>query len=84
MLIGKYRVEEDLARIRHANLPDKYPEVPPRRCKRLKREELNHEERIGAKDVFAMIIAVCSLILPYAAAFIGVMGLIVWVIVRFF
>jgi len=77
MLIGKHRVEEDLARIRHANLPDKYPEPPPR-GKLRKREKPDPEERIGAKDVFAMVIAVGSLILPYAAAFIGIMGLVVW------
>jgi len=83
MLIGKHRVEEDLARIRHANLPDKYPEPPPRRGKLRKREKPDPEDHIGAKDVFAMIIAVCSIILPYAVAFIGIMGLIVWLISRF-
>jgi len=82
MLISKHRVEEDLARIRHANLPDKYPEPPPRGGKFRKRAKPDPEDHIGTKDVFAMIIAVCSLILPYVVAFIGIMGLVVWLFSR--
>jgi len=83
-LFGKGRVEEDLARIRHANLPEKYPDParPPakrsKRSERPERPEAEPQERIGAKDVLAMIIAVFSILAPYVAAFIAIMGLIVW------
>ena len=80
-MFGKRRVEEDLARIRHANLPQKYPDPGlPRR----ERREAGPQERIGAKDVLAMIIAVFSILLPYAVAFIAVMALVVWGFVMFF
>jgi len=82
-MFGKNRVEEDLARIRHANLPEKYPDPPPQH-KRLARHETNPDERIGAKSIFAMIIAAFSIILPYAAALIAILGLVVLLITRFF
>jgi len=74
-MFGKNRVEEDLARIRKANLP---PE------KRPDRENIAPDEKFGAKDILAMIIAVFSIVLPYAALFIGLMGLFVLLISRVF
>ncbi|MCL1796579.1 MAG: hypothetical protein FWG37_06795 [Clostridia bacterium] len=74
-MFGKNRVEEDLARIREANLP---PE------KRRAHKTAAMDDKVGAKDILAMIIAVFSIVLPYAALFIGVMGLFVWLISRFF
>lgn len=77
MFFQKSRVEQDLARIRNANLPEKYPppEVPEKGKK--KREKVKAEDRIGVKDVLAMIIAVFSLILPYVIAFIAIMAIVV-------
>ena len=72
-MFWKNRVEEDLARIRAANLP---PENRPA----LKAPD--PEDRLGVKDILAMIIAVFSIVLPYAALFIGVMGVIVLLISR--
>ena len=74
-MFGKHRVEEDLARIRRANLPQKYPDPAVPQAKRSKAEQ---EERFGAKDVLAMTIAVFSILLPYVAVFIAIMGLVVW------
>ena len=73
-MFGKNRVEEDLERIRKANLPDKAP-APPRP---------GSDDAFGAKDILAMIIAVFSIVLPYALVFIGIMGLIVFLISRVF
>jgi hypothetical protein len=86
VFFGRNRVEEDLARIRHANLPDKYPDPHAGKGSRPRRKKASDSqaiERFGAKDTLAMIIAVFSLALPYAVAFIGVMGLIVFLIARF-
>ena len=84
-MFGKNRVEEDLERIRRANLPDKYPESDhPHEKKRKKREPVNTEDRIGFKDILAMIIAVLSIVLPYAAVFVAALGLFVWGMTRFF
>jgi len=72
-MFGKNRVEQDLARIREANLPqEKLPEP----------KNTASDERFGATDILAMIIAVFSLLLPYLAVFVGVIGLVVWLIGR--
>lgn len=70
MLFGKRRVEEDLQRIREANLP----------------EEKAHKENIKPDDVklergdiLAMTLAVMSLVLPYILAFLGIMGAVLLV-----
>ena len=68
MFFGKNRVEEDLQRIREANLP---------------KEELNdtneHNDDLNLEkgDILAMILAVMSLVLPYILVFIGIMGIVV-------
>ncbi|MDR1598630.1 MAG: hypothetical protein LBS11_01945 [Oscillospiraceae bacterium] len=85
MFFGRDRVEEDLARIRHANIPDKYPDPGERRKRglpRLRRKSggASSAERFSAKDTLAMIIAVFSLVMPYVAAFFGVMGLLVFLV----
>ena len=67
-------MEEDLERIRRVNLPEKYPEPP-------KSEPV---ERFGAKDMLAMIIAAFSILLPYVAVFVAVLGLAVWAITVIF
>jgi len=68
MFFGKNRVEEDLQRIREANLP---------------KEELNdtneHNDDLNLEkgDILAMILAIMSLILPYILAFLGIMGIVI-------
>ena len=66
MFYRKNRVEEDLERIREANLP--------------KNREINNSEEhsddiaLEKGDILAMVLAVMSLILPYILAFLGIMG----------
>ncbi|MDR2657860.1 MAG: hypothetical protein LBB86_08560 [Oscillospiraceae bacterium] len=89
MFFGGNRVEEDLARIRHANLPDKYPDPGKAKSKgglrffRRRGAVSPSKERPEAKDSLAMIIAIFSLLLPYVAAFMGIMGLFVFMIAWF-
>lgn len=75
MFWQKRRVEEDLQRIREANIPHVAKEAE----ERARRFEIARAEngRIGPKDVFAMIIAIFSIIIPYALVFVAVMGLLV-------
>ena len=70
-MFNKHRVEEDLERIRKANLPSDVPVS-------ITIEPATAEEKIGFKDVLAMIIAVFSLTLPYVLIFIGVMAVVVY------
>lgn len=72
MFGNRRRVEEDLERIRKANLPEEMieaekPPEPP-------------AERIGGKDILAMIIAAFSVIVPYVLIFMAVMAAIVLVV----
>lgn len=73
MLFLKNKVEEDLEKIRRANLPDEFvnSEKPKNENAKLKLEK---------NDLLAMILAVFSLILPYVLAFIGIMGAIVFLL----
>ncbi|MDD4378304.1 MAG: hypothetical protein PHH48_09225 [Eubacteriales bacterium] len=68
MFFGKNRVEEDLRRIREANLP-----VEKLNNNKEPLDDLNLEKG----DILAMILAVMSLILPYILAFIGIMGAVI-------
>jgi hypothetical protein len=72
MIFGKNRVEEDLEKIRSTNLPYKYSE----------HESIanNSELKLEKGDIFAMVLAIMSLILPYVAAFIGIMAGIVFLL----
>lgn len=75
MLFGKNRVEEDLEKIRKANIPN---------------VELLNKEISSAKkyndlqlekfDLLAMILAIMSLILPYIIAFVGIMAAVVFLL----
>ena len=58
------RVEEDLERIRKANLPPDELEKEEEQEKATL-EAFHSEEKFTAKDIFAMSIAVLSLILPF-------------------
>lgn len=77
MLFLKSRVEEDLEKIRNANLPnekanEKSTEHEPERLK------------LEKNDVLAMILAVFSLILPYFAAFVVIMAGVVFLLGYFY
>lgn len=77
MLFLKSRVEEDLEKIRNANLPhenanEKSAEHEPERLK------------LEKNDVLAMILAVFSLILPYFIAFVAIMAGVVFLLGYFY
>jgi len=77
MLFGRdNRVEEDLARIRRANLPP--DQLAALEAKEASEREAFLKDKPGAKDIFAMILAVMSLVAPYALAFIGLLLLFGW------
>jgi|LAHS01.1.fsa_nt_gb hypothetical protein len=67
MFFGKNRVEEDLQKIREANLPKE----------KLSNKEHPDDLNLEKGDVLAMILAVMSLVLPYILAFVGIMGIVV-------
>lgn len=73
MLFLKSKVEEDLEKIRLANLPnDNLNEKP----KEIEPEKI----RLEKNDLLAMILAVFSLILPYFAAFVAIMAGVVFLL----
>lgn len=83
------RVEEDLEKIRKANLPPKpgeeqlqeEPEQPLRKKKKEKKS--NGVDKLEKGDLTAMILAVFSIIGPYILIFLGVFAiifLIMWLI----
>lgn len=51
-----------------------------------KREEqlppIPEGEKFTFKDVFAMIIAVLSLVLPWALGIVGIMGMVIWLFLQ--
>ena len=67
MFFNNRRVDEDIERIRKANL--KSAEHPAEQMTDAKEEESvrNNDLRITFKDIVAIIIAVFSLVLPYLA-----------------
>lgn len=83
MIFGKKRVEEDLDRIRRANLP---PEKFKEDNRKNNNEEIDFEEKIKLEknDILAMILAVFSLILPYIILFLAIIGLFIYLLYKFF
>lgn len=75
MLFLKSRVEEDLEKIRLANLPHENLNE-----KSNEQEELMLEKN----DIPAMILAVLSMILPYFAAFVAIMACVVFLLGYFY
>ncbi|MDL2234239.1 hypothetical protein LJC63_11775, partial [Ruminococcaceae bacterium OttesenSCG-928-L11] len=66
---GKSRVDEDLERIRKANLP-------PEKLAEEERQEAELRKRAGSlnrKDIASIILAIYSIVLPYALIFIGIL-----------
>ena len=74
MIFGKNRVEEDLEKIRRANLPSE--RFQKRESKKASKNDLQLEKN----DLLAMILAVMSLILPYIAAFVTIMAAVVYLL----
>ena len=72
MFFNNRRVEEDLERIRRANLDTEEQKTDTRQ----KASARDNDLRITAKDILAMTIAVFSLILPYLAAMAITIGLV--------
>jgi len=81
-MFDKRRVEEDLERIRRANLPPEVREAEDEENRKAMEAFRDSENRLTAKDIFAMIIAVLSLILPYAIIIFGIMVLVIFMFVR--
>ncbi|MDD2493853.1 MAG: hypothetical protein PHE29_01535 [Tissierellia bacterium] len=79
MLFGRNRVEEDLEKIRRANLPPEKLEEEDK----IKKEQEESMLQLEKNDVLAMILAVFSLILPYIIAFMAVIGLVVFLFYKF-
>ena len=78
MLFGKNRVEEDLEKIKTANLPyQSYQSYKPFKSK----DDISKDELMLEKgDILAMIIAIMSLIVPYLIAFVGIMAGVVFLL----
>ncbi len=70
------RVDEDLERIRKANLPPEQAaaEAEAEAAQKKKRAA---EPKVGFRDIFAMYLAVMSIVMPYALIFIGVLVAVV-------
>lgn len=74
---NKKRIDEDLQRIRDANLDTENSDEKEKVSKEEKRKIKESLKEITFKDFIAMVIAVFSIIIPYLLIFIGVLGLFV-------
>lgn len=75
MLFWKTKVEEDLEKIRRANLPDE---------KINEDKKYENQLKLEKGDLLAMTLAVMSLILPYIIAFVGIMTGVVFLLGYFY
>lgn len=75
MLFWKTKVEEDLEKIRRANLPDE---------KINEDKKYENQLKLEKGDLLAMTLAVMSLILPYIIAFVGIMAGVVLLLGYFY
>jgi len=78
---GKRKVEEDLEKIRRANLPTNSDHDEPHDSN----PKLDGEKKVETlrfKDVFAIILALLSLVMPYFLVFAALL-LGIWLLVRF-
>lgn len=82
MFFRRRKVEEDLERIRKANLSPEKLQEEERREQAMQAVSGENREHLGAKDIFAMIIAVFSLILPYVLGLLAVWALVVWLFTK--
>ena len=81
-LFNNRRVEEELERIRKANLTPEQMEAEEANKREMEEAIQSGDIKITAKDILAMIIAALSIILPYALIFIGVAILVLYLFVR--
>lgn len=81
---GKRRVEEDLERIRKANLsPEKLAQEEQAQAEDRARIA-EAAEHLTAKDYLAMAIAALSIIMPYALIIFAVVGVVLFLIKTFY
>ena len=72
MIFGNRRVvEEELERIRKANLTPEQLEAEEANEREMREAIQSGEIKLTAKDVLAMIIAALSIVVPYMLLFIG-------------
>jgi len=81
-LFNNRRVEEELERIRKANLTPEQMEAEEANKREMEEAIQSGDIKITAKDILAMIIAALSIILPYALIFIGVAILVLYLFVK--
>jgi len=81
---NKDRVEEDLQKIRQANLsPEKFEEewrIKKQKTESASMEKLYHEKN----DLLAMVLAVFSFVLPFILIFIAIMGIFVFLMCKLY
>jgi len=80
-MFNNRRVEEDLERIRRANLPRERRDSADKKEKRA-RDASKEDLRFSFKDIFAMTIAVFSLLLPYVLIIGGVVVVALLLFIR--
>jgi len=73
---NRRRLEEDLERVRKANLPPEALEAEEAQEMEIRRSFESGEIEVTAKDILAMTIAMFSLILPYVLIIVAGMGLV--------
>ena len=82
MFFEKHRLEQDLERIRKANLSEGQRLREEEDEQRLQAEINEKTAGVGFKDILAMTIAVFSLILPYLIVLFVVAAVVIWYFVR--
>ena len=81
-LFNNRRVEEELERIRKANLTPEQMEAEEANKREMKEAIQSGDIKITAKDILAMTIAALSIIIPYALIFVGIAILVLYLFVR--
>jgi len=81
-LFNNRRVEEELERIRKANLTTEQMEAEEANKREMKEAIQSGDIKITAKDILAMTIAALSIIIPYALIFVGIAILVLYLFVR--
>ncbi|MCL2095387.1 MAG: hypothetical protein FWH10_00615 [Oscillospiraceae bacterium] len=81
-MFNNRRVEEDLERIRRANLSPEQFEEEEKREREMREAVRAGEVRVTVKDIVAMTIAIFSLILPYLAVFAAGIALVLFLFLR--
>ena len=82
MIFNRHRLEEDLERIRKSGLSPEELQAENEKELALKEKFLSEDLKFTAKDIFAMSVAVFTLILPYAVITFGGVSLVLWLMLR--